>query len=94
MKDFFRWSTATKAWNYTKPFLIRMTATWLLTMQTGFASSALALGPGFLFARGPGVLHRSVRRRPRSDPRGRSRRRRNVPRIRASRSASAEAFTT
>jgi hypothetical protein len=25
MKDFFRWSTATKAWNYTKPFLIRMT---------------------------------------------------------------------
>jgi hypothetical protein len=25
MKDFFRWSTVTKAWEFTKPYLIRMT---------------------------------------------------------------------
>lgn len=25
MKDFFRWSTVTRAWDYTRPYLIRMT---------------------------------------------------------------------
>lgn len=25
MKDCFRWSTVIKAWDYTKPYLIRMT---------------------------------------------------------------------
>jgi hypothetical protein len=25
MKDFFRWSTVTKAWEFTKHYLIRMT---------------------------------------------------------------------